>query len=87
MARSKWVPSPKLVAAVFLLAAFAWFVWPTPWRYARLGQQPVRTHRVTSRAELLTTAGWEVLERPAVREVAPVGARRRSMRGGWIPDP
>ena len=35
--RSKWVPSPMLVVAVCLLAAFAYFVWPTPWRYMTPG--------------------------------------------------
>lgn len=55
-----------LVRRVLLLAlafAFLYWVWPTPWRYDHVtledGSFPVRIHRVTGYAEMLTPEdGW-----------------------------
>jgi hypothetical protein len=55
---------PALVVAVLLVAlGLGYFVWPTPWRYDQMttgsGTFPVRTHRITDRAEiLLGPRGW-----------------------------
>jgi len=49
-----------------VLAAFAYWVWPTPWRYDHLGYEgghrvPVRTHRVTGHEQVLWHRGWSDL--------------------------
>lgn len=52
-----------LAVAVPATCVFGYFGWPTPWRYDRLtlGDKtyPVRTHRVSERAEMFTNDGWE----------------------------
>ena len=46
----------KKLAALFLLVAMALLVWPTAWRHDRPG---VRTHRVTSKVQVLSRErGW-----------------------------
>ena len=51
----------RLLAMLVLLASFyvALFVWPTPWRYDRVGRTPVRTNRVTGEVEFLNLEGWQ----------------------------
>jgi hypothetical protein len=59
-------------------AAFLWFVWPTQYRYDRLGgsgpsSAPVRIDRLTGRAEILTWEGWKPLghSEPTAHEDVP----------------
>jgi len=41
------------------VALFAWYGWPTPWRYDHFGLVPVRTHRVFGIVERLDMQrGW-----------------------------
>ena len=49
------------------------FVWPTAWRYDRVGRTPIRTHRVTDEVEFLNIQGWQ----PAL---PPLDVRRRASR-------
>ena len=51
----------RLLAILFLLTWFyvGLFVWPTPWRYDRVGNTPVRTNRVTGEVEYLNLQGWQ----------------------------
>jgi len=49
------------------------FVWPTAWRYDRIGRTPIRTHRVTDEVEFLNLQGWQ----PAL---PPLDVRRRASR-------
>jgi hypothetical protein len=49
------------------------FVWPTAWRYDRVGRTPIRTHRVTDEVEFLNMQGWQ----PALR---PLDVQRRASR-------
>ncbi|NOT35479.1 MAG: hypothetical protein HOP12_15140 [Candidatus Eisenbacteria bacterium] len=56
----------RLLRRALLLAALAGFlfaVWPTPWRHTHItledGTYPVRIHRVTGEAQMLTPEdGW-----------------------------
>lgn len=45
--------------AAFLLAVF-WFtyVWPTPYRYYKIGQANLRVNRFTGETQRLYFAGW-----------------------------
>lgn len=50
-----------LIVAMGLTAiiAFAWLVWPTPWRYHTTQQQRLmREHRWSGRLEVLYSDGW-----------------------------
>lgn len=54
--------------AVVLLCLMALFVWPTRYRYERLGTarpRLLRIDRVTGTASALTDSGWTVLRPPA----------------------
>ena len=37
---------------------FALIIWPGQWKYDRLGELPMRTHRLTGRSELFTGTEW-----------------------------
>lgn len=62
------------LVATLVVAAWFWFVWPTPWRYVRLPDRPgappaplARVHRVTGRVKLLsfgTPTGWVRVDNP-----------------------
>ena len=56
------------VLFALLVVAFAYWVWPTPWRYdhTQVGRLhlPVRTHRITGRAEMLSGTTWEQRKPP-----------------------
>jgi hypothetical protein len=51
----------RMIAMLVVLGSFyiAMFVWPTPWRYDRVGRNPVRTNRVTGMVEILNLEGWQ----------------------------
>jgi hypothetical protein len=49
------------------------FVWPTAWRYDRVGRTPVWTHRVTDQVEFLNIQGWQAA-------LPPLDVRRRASR-------
>jgi hypothetical protein len=58
-----WRWYSKLLFAL-LVAAFAYFVWPTPWTYydnvdAWGVQSTLRTNRFTGRTDKLTERGWQ----------------------------
>lgn len=60
----------SVTLALLLLALFAAFVWPTPWRFDHMTVDgnvvPVRIHRVTGSADmLLPDEGWVPVEAPA----------------------
>ena len=47
------------IALLFLILAFSYWVWPTPWRYDRLGNTTARTNRFTGKVEFLSyDYGW-----------------------------
>lgn len=52
--------------ATLVVLAFAYFVWPTPYRYMTWSAEgitwPVRVSRRTGRAELLSRVGWLPME-------------------------
>lgn len=63
MGRSDTILAIRRVLLLALAAAFLWFVWPTPWRHDHVtledGVYPVRIHRVTGEAWMLTPEdGW-----------------------------
>lgn len=64
----------RLLAVLGLVAFFylALFVWPTPWRYDRVGRTPVRTNRITGDVEYLNLQGWQPALPPL--DVAPAAA-------------
>jgi len=51
----------RLVGVLMLLGTIycGLFVWPTPWRYDRVGRTPIRTNRVTDDVEYLNLQGWQ----------------------------
>jgi hypothetical protein len=51
----------RLLWLLGLLIGFytAVFVWPTAWRYHKVGNTPVRTNRVTGDVEFLNLQGWQ----------------------------
>lgn len=64
----RWVPLHERarwrLAMIALAATFAYFVWPTPWRYDRLrgvegNEMPVRVNRFTGTTQLLSPNGWQ----------------------------
>jgi hypothetical protein len=65
----------RLLAFLALLGGMygGLFVWPTAWRYDRVGRTPIRTHRVTDDVEFLNMQGWQ----PAL---PPLDVRRRASR-------
>jgi len=56
-----WRWYSKLLLALFLLA-FAYWVWPTPWRYSESEGYTMRENRFTGRVQLFdpaeTPARW-----------------------------
>lgn len=56
-----WRWYSKLTLAL-VLAAFVYWVWPTPWRYFSRYDEQWRVHRVTGRSQYLHK-GWRD-ERP-----------------------
>jgi hypothetical protein len=78
-----WRWYSKLLFAL-LVSAFAYWVWPTPWRHSSLvvGEValPVRVHRVTGRAERLTLTGW--VPAGGGTHVGGPGRASASVRGG-----
>ena len=46
-----------IAAAVVVAGAFAWFVWPTPYRYNADGV-PTREHRISGEKEILDGDEW-----------------------------
>jgi len=60
--RSLTATSALLLGAAFLLL-FAWFGWPTQYRYESMGYGhiPVRINRFTGEAERLTNTGWQLM--------------------------
>lgn len=49
-----------IVALLAAASAFAWLVWPTPYRHDHYEAIPIRIHRITGEAErLIPTVGWE----------------------------
>ncbi len=53
------------------LAAFLYFVWPTPYAYLTVGSAGVlRLHRLTGQTDLLEAEGWKPIAPP----VQPVAA-------------
>lgn len=61
----------RLENALILLIVVLWFlfIWPTPYRYHKLGTSDVRSNRFTGRVEYLTSSGWK--ERGAEIEPTP----------------
>lgn len=47
---------PYVLAA--LLVTFAFWVWPTPWRYFNARGENIRINRFTGHAEHLYGVGW-----------------------------
>lgn len=52
------------LVSIGIATAFAYFVWPTPWRYDRLrgvqgNEVLVRVNRFTGTTQLLSPAGWQ----------------------------
>lgn len=41
-----------------ILFLFLTYVWPTPYRYDRIGQNPVRENRFTGEIDFMTLQGW-----------------------------
>jgi hypothetical protein len=78
------------VLFALLVASFAYYVWPTPWRYLpSAGREDVRVHRVTGRIQGLSHLGWQDMkadtESPAeikARWRADRQAREPSSRAG-----
>lgn len=57
------------LAVLLLLGLFAFYVWPTMYRYDHMGRgsgytYPVRIHRVSGKAEMLTPYGWHEVKSP-----------------------
>ncbi len=54
-----------LILGAIGLVAVLLYGWPTLYRYdhieTRAGSLPVRIHRITGRAEMLTLKGWKAL--------------------------
>lgn len=50
------------IIALILLLIFAWFVWPTPYRYDQykffLYDTPIRINRFTDEVEILSSGKW-----------------------------
>jgi hypothetical protein len=67
-----------------VLAAFAYWVWPTAWRYDYMTdgeghRQVVRMHRVTARTQAVWYYGWVDLRRP-VAPRPPAASRTSALR-------
>jgi hypothetical protein len=77
------------------LAAFAVTIWPTLYRYDRLASLPVRINRFTGKAEVLSTDGWNPLEKSAVAakessDIVPLPPDERHKltgKAGWCSVP
>ena len=52
----------KIAAVVLLAAAFAYFIWPTPWVYYDGGQFAWRRNRFTGDVDMLYPSGWKRAE-------------------------
>ena len=46
------------VLLALLVAAFAYFVWPTPWVPYSRSTEIIRVHRVTGHTQVLLRRGW-----------------------------
>jgi len=64
-----------ILAALALLGLFALCVWPTLYVYDHFhwkdNSRPVRTNRLTGRAEMLDVDGWHVMEKRRGEPVKP----------------
>ena len=61
----RWNPVIVGIIGLVVLACVILFgicVWPTVYRYNRLSKFPVRIHRLTGEAEMLTGSGWSKCE-------------------------
>jgi len=74
-----WRWYSKLLFAL-LVAAFAYFAWPTPWQYHPTGGRLYRTHRITGVGQLWWGDGWY----PTPTEMRRREEERRE-RGGRDP--
>lgn len=67
------------LALIILAFAFAYWVWPTIWRYDSMRGLPVRTNRFTSHVEQLGSNGWvpdnEASEQTPASTAAPDDAQ------------
>lgn len=57
--------SRNLALVLAAVLAFAFFIWPGQWKYDRLGEVPMRTHRVSGESELFAFGEWVSLGRSA----------------------
>jgi|GEM_PF-3578686 len=78
-----WRWYSKLLFAL-LVTAFAYFVWPTPWRYHDFDGVPFRSHRLTDRVQVLGYRGWEDLATKAADKA--VAAERQQPEEGTVGD-
>jgi hypothetical protein len=66
-----------------LALAFAYLVWPSPYRYTSLGgQYPVRVNRLTGRAEMLRGDGWQPMQPRKLDPIEQILANRRARQRG-----
>jgi hypothetical protein len=67
LARTKGLLEARWLILTLLLVfvGFAWLVWPTRYRYDRMGNIPVRIDRLSGRADGLYSSGWSPLENAA----------------------
>jgi len=52
-----WTWYSKLLL-VLVLAAFAYWVWPTPWKTYKTGRVNLRVNRFTGHTQRLWSSGW-----------------------------
>ena len=52
------------VLFALLVAAFAYWVWPTPWQTEKVRGDTMRVNRVTGAAQVLRVYGWDDVWRP-----------------------
>jgi len=66
-----------------LALAFAYLVWPSPYRYTSYaGGFPVRVHRLTGRAEILRDDGWQPMQPRKLDPFEQAVAERRARQRG-----
>jgi len=68
------------VLFALLVAAFAYFVWPTQWQYETVNPSLVRIHRITGRTEALRRTGWQPMELD-LGEYANLGKGKKRTHG------
>ena len=80
-----WRWYSKLLFAL-LVAAFAYWVWPTPWvQHESPSSRCLRVHRVTGRVEALTGSAWISAERLSrIREARRQGVTDSRIRERFI---